>query len=38
MVTFVIDIQIVLVILGMVHSMSTSYNIQSPMSSEMSSQ
>lgn len=38
MVTFVIDIQIVLVILGTDHSVSTSYNIQSPMSSERSSQ
>lgn len=35
---FVIDTQIVLVILGMNHSVSSSYNIQSPISSESSSQ
>lgn len=38
MVTFVMDIPIVLVIFGVDHSMSTSYNIQPPMSSESSSQ
>lgn len=38
MVTFVMDVPIVLVIFGVDHSMSTSYNIQPPMSSESSSQ